>query len=91
MSMYRNIEVVDENGNELKVDMPETENKYVDYRNGLEALKAEAGFADESEEDEDAEGFSFDDADDEDDGEETNVDELLLALEKALDNENNED
>ena len=28
---------------------------------------------------------------DEDDGEETNVDELLLALEKALDNENNED
>ena len=88
MSMYRDIEVTDENGNELKVDMPETENKYQDFKMGLEALKADvAAFAEDA--DEDAEDAGFDDGDDEDT--DTNVDELLLALEKALDSENNED
>ncbi|MBR2021489.1 MAG: DNA-directed RNA polymerase subunit beta' [Clostridia bacterium] len=89
MSMYRNIEVVDENGNELKVDMPETDNKYQDFKMGLEALKAEAGvFAEDA--DEDADDFDLAEGD-EDEDEDTNVDELLLALEKALDSENNED
>ena len=87
MSMYRNIEVTDENGNELKVDMPEAENKYQDFKMGLEALKAEAAFADDA--DEDTDGFDL--AEGEDDEEDSNVDELLLALEKALDSENNED
>ena len=88
LTMYRNIEVTDEDGNELKVDMPETDNKYADFRTGIEALRQEAALVGTEEDDAD---LDMGDEDiDEDVDDETNVDELLLALEKALDSENNE-
>ena len=64
----------------------ELEKDIADFKTGLEALKADAAaFAEDADEDADAD---LDFAEDEED---SNVDELLLALEKALDSENNED
>ncbi len=81
MPMYRNIEVTDEDGNELKVEASE-ENKYIDFRSGLEALKSDEMFAHDEDEDD---GEDFAEEFDEDD--EADVDDLLKVLEKALDSE----
>ncbi len=81
MPMYRNIEVTDEDGNELKVEAPE-ENKYVDFRAGLEALRNDEIFASDADEED-----GFDTNEEIDDEDESDVDDLLMVLEKALDSE----
>jgi hypothetical protein len=92
LTMYRDVEVTDSEGNELKVEQPETENKYADFRSGLEALKGEEDVLGEDEDaDELGEDFDSEEGlDDLADGT-SNVDELLAALGKALESDEDAD
>ena len=93
LTMYRDVEVTDTEGNELKVEQPDTENKYSDFRSGIEALRKEDGLFDD-EDSADEEDFVDDSEGEDADGEDIpeNVDELLMnAFSKAFEAEDEEE